>query len=55
MCHGVKVGQTTLISGEGELVVGEGPVRTGVTVIIPRDDIGKHPLYRRISFAQWKR
>lgn len=42
---GVKVGQTTLISGEGELVVGEGPVRTGVTVVIPRDDIGKHPLY----------
>ncbi len=43
--EGVEVGQTTLISGEGELVVGEGPVRTGVTVIIPRDDIGKHPLY----------
>ena len=42
---GVEVGQTTLISGEGQLVVGEGPVRTGVTVIIPRDDIGKHPLY----------
>jgi D-aminopeptidase len=42
---GVRVGQTTLIAGEGELVVGEGPVRTGVTVIIPRDDIGKHPLY----------
>ncbi len=42
---GVKVGQTTLISGEGELVVGKGPVRTGVTVVIPRDDIGKHPLY----------
>lgn len=42
---GVRVGQTTLISGEGELVVGEGPVRTGVTVIIPRDDIGKHPLF----------
>lgn len=42
---GVKVGQTTLISGEGELVVGEGPVRTGVTVIVPRDEIGKHPLF----------
>ena len=41
----MKVGQTTLISGEGELVVGEGPVRTGVTVIIPREDIGTHPLY----------
>src|SRR6478735_5859958 len=42
---GVRVGQTTLISGEGELVVGEGPIRTGVTVIIPRDDIGKYPLF----------
>lgn len=42
---GVTVGQTTLISGEGELVVGEGPVRTGVTVVIPREEIGKHPLY----------
>lgn len=42
---GVKVGQTTLISGEGKLVVGEGPVRTGVTVIIPRENIGKEPLY----------
>lgn len=42
---GVRVGQTTLISGDGKLVVGEGPVRTGVTVIIPRDDIGQHPLY----------
>ena len=43
--EGIKVGQTTLISGEGDLVVGKGPVRTGVTVIIPREDIGKHPLY----------
>lgn len=43
--EGVKVGHTTLISGEGELVVGEGPVRTGVTVVVPRDDIGRHPLY----------
>ena len=36
---GVKVGQTTLISGEGKLVPGQGPVRTGVTVVIPRDDV----------------
>jgi len=42
---GVKVGQSTIISGEGKLVVGEGPVRTGVTVVIPREDIGEHPLY----------
>ena len=33
---GVEVGYTTLISGEGELDVGKGPVRTGVTAIIPR-------------------
>ncbi|GMQ25470.1 P1 family peptidase [Algoriphagus sp. oki45] len=33
---GIEVGHTTLISGEGELVVGEGPVRTGVTAIFPR-------------------
>jgi D-aminopeptidase len=33
---GVTVGHTTLISGDGPLVVGEGPVRTGVTVVLPR-------------------
>jgi L-aminopeptidase/D-esterase-like protein len=32
---GVEVGHTTLIRGEGELTVGQGPVRTGVTVIFP--------------------
>ena len=32
----VEVGHTTLISGEGKLVVGKGPVRTGVTAILPR-------------------
>ena len=33
---GVEVGVTTLISGEGQLVEGKGPVRTGVTAILPR-------------------
>src|SRR2546423_1967996 len=33
---GVEVGYTTLISGEGKLQVGRGPVRTGVTAILPR-------------------
>ncbi len=33
---GVKVGHVTLISGSGKLVVGQGPVRTGVTAILPR-------------------
>jgi D-aminopeptidase len=33
---GVEVGYTTLISGEGKLETGKGPVRTGVTAILPR-------------------
>jgi D-aminopeptidase len=33
---GVEVGYTTLISGEGKLEIGKGPVRTGVTAIVPR-------------------
>ena len=33
---GVEVGYTTLISGEGKLEVGKGPVRTGVSAILPR-------------------
>src|ERR1700733_7872447 len=37
---GVEVGVTTLISGDGPLVVGEGPVRTGVTAILPRGRAG---------------
>ncbi len=32
---GVRVGHTTLISGEGKLEIGKGPVRTGVTAIVP--------------------
>jgi D-aminopeptidase len=34
--EGVRVGHSTIIRGEGPLVVGEGPVRTGVTVVCPR-------------------
>jgi L-aminopeptidase/D-esterase-like protein len=34
--RGVEVGHTTLISGQGKLQVGVGPVRTGVTAILPR-------------------
>jgi L-aminopeptidase/D-esterase-like protein len=33
---GVQVGHTTLIEGEGKLVQGKGPIRTGVTAILPR-------------------
>lgn len=35
--EGVRVGQTTLVEGEGRLIPGEGPVRTGITVILPHD------------------
>src|SRR5580698_3974002 len=37
---GVEVGYKTLISGEGRLVVGKGPVRTGVTAVLPRGKQG---------------
>jgi D-aminopeptidase len=33
---GVTVGYSTIISGDGPLVIGQGPVRTGVTAIVPR-------------------
>ena len=43
---GVAVGHVTLIRGEGALVVGKGPVRTGVTAILPHtDDIYAHQVY----------
>ena len=35
---GVRVGHVTLIRGEGKLVVGKGPVRTGVTAVVPHPD-----------------
>ncbi|MSU47323.1 MAG: S58 family peptidase [Lacunisphaera sp.] len=44
----VEVGQTTLIRGTGRLVVGEGPVRTGVTAIFPRGKANAAPV-----FAGW--
>jgi len=47
--EGVLVGHTTLISGSGKLVVGKGPVRTGVTAVLPR---GAHSM-DRYSFAGW--
>ncbi len=45
---GVEVGHTTLISGSGKLVVGSGPVRTGVTAILPRGRESSDPV-----FAGW--
>ena len=46
--QGVEVGHTTLISGSGKLIVGKGPVRTGVTVIHPRGKANLDPV-----FAAW--
>src|SRR5687767_2121837 len=43
--RGVEVGHTTLISGSGKLVVGKGPVRTGVTVIHPRGKGNNDPVF----------
>jgi D-aminopeptidase len=34
---GVRIGHVTLIEGNGPLVVGQGPIRTGVTVVIPHE------------------
>ena len=45
---GVEVGHTTLISGDGPLKVGVGPVRTGVTAILPRGQQSKDAV-----FAAW--
>lgn len=42
---GVEVGHTTLISGSGKLVVGQGPVRTGVTVVHPRGKRSADPVF----------
>src|SRR4249920_2654976 len=45
---GIEVGHTTLIAGSGKLVVGQGPVRTGVTVVHPRGKANLDPV-----FAAW--
>ena len=46
--RGVHVGHATLIRGEGALQMGQGPVRTGVTVILPRAENPADP-----AFAGW--
>ena len=45
---GLEVGHTTLIRGEGRLARGQGPVRTGVTAILPRGRTGPDSV-----FAAW--
>jgi len=46
--QGLEVGHATLVSGNGKLIVGEGPVRTGVTAIFPRGKKSADPV-----FAGW--
>jgi L-aminopeptidase/D-esterase-like protein len=46
--EGGEVGHVTLISGEGKLAIGKGPVRTGVTSILPRGKDSSDPV-----FAAW--
>jgi L-aminopeptidase/D-esterase-like protein len=46
---GVLVGHTTLIEGSGKLIVGKGPVRTGVTAVLPRGAASM----QQFSFAGW--
>ena len=41
--EGVHVGHSTIITGEGRLIPGEGPIRTGVTVVLPHTN----NLYRK--------
>lgn len=48
---GVRVGHITIVRGEGPLVVGKGPVRTGVTVVIPHDG----DVFLEAVFAGWHR
>ena len=46
--EGVEVGHATIISGDGALEVGKGPVRTGVTVVLPKGRGAKNQV-----FAAW--
>ena len=51
---GVEVGDTTLISGDGALKVGVGPVRTGVTAVFPRGkDVERFGVCRMVH-AEWQ-
>jgi len=45
---GVKVGHSTIVRGRGARVIGEGPVRTGVTAVFPRGTASPDPV-----FAAW--
>jgi D-aminopeptidase len=45
---GIEVGQTTIFAGDGPLHVGAGPVRTGVTIVLPRGKDSNAP-----AFGAW--
>lgn len=46
---GVEVGYSTIISGQGENIIGKGPIRTGVTAIFPRGKAKKFsPVYANL-------
>ncbi|MCA9139022.1 MAG: P1 family peptidase [Planctomycetales bacterium] len=47
--RGVEVGYSTIVAGAGPLTAGKGPVRTGVTAILPRGDDSIHTP----TFAAW--
>jgi len=47
---GVQVGMETIVQGEGPLVPGAGPIRTGVTAILPR---GRDPVPRPVWAGQY--
>jgi len=42
---GVTVGHVTIIAGQGKLIVGRGPVRTGVTAVFPRGKTNGDPVF----------
>ena len=52
---GVEVGHVTLISGEGALKVGSGPVRTGVTAILPRGKQTNDQVFAGMVFPERQR
>ncbi|WP_199730632.1 DmpA family aminopeptidase [Amycolatopsis panacis] len=42
---GVRVGHCTISEGEGPLVTGKGPIRTGVTIVEPRPSVWRSPVF----------
>ncbi len=49
--QGVEVGYTTLVSGEGKREVGMGPVRTGVTAVLPRGRATLSPVFAAFTIG----